>query len=843
MLKLVGFALIALVGIVLIGGIAVQLFFGGYAKEVAVKAINERLDAPLTVKEISFSVFRHFPYASVDLNNVELKEGIKGSTKPLLVAEKISAQFNVLSLLSGDYSVKRVRIENGKLMIAMDKTDHGNYFVFKKSASTSTGNAAVSIEKIILVNVEVEHSDLYNNQSYALLIKEAEATGEFSATKFSTNVDANLYVRNALVDNVSYLKEKPATLALDLFIDLDQELYKFNKCKLAVSEATFNVNGLVARTKNGYDLNLALNGEDIGLEELGSLLPEDYYKYIRGYSTEGDLKCDGTIKGTLSKKTSPAVEFNFGIKDGTIEQDGESIDDVNLSATYTNGKTQHGWKHSTLLVPKGSVVFNGIPFVFSLELSRFDNPFIALNLNGTVDLASIKPLLGINEDDELTGTLQLVNFEYRGAAGKINSKNAVAAQSSGTLVFKDVYYESGDAEIKSFNATLVSDGNNLNIHNCSAAIGNSDLSVSGNVSNAIPALVAGFTDNKLDANLTVVSENIDVNDFKFGNAASDSTSIYKTPWWKNISGKALCNVTNFKSDKFKASDVQMRLVADNGLVRFNGLQLSALGGSVLADGTFDLHENELMILETTFACKDVDVNRMFVEFDNFSQDGITADNLEGMLATRCYMKATWRNGEFQTNALVAMADVSIDKGELKKYEPMYALSKFAKVDDLENIRFSRLSNQIEIRNGVINIPNTTIRSSVATIELSGTHSLENIIDYKLKLNLNQLVSNKFKRVSTFDPEAMETSDNGMFNLYVRMKGPAGNPTITYDKTTVKVAVQQSVQQEGKTLKETLKQEFSRQENKEYKQQQVREWEAPEEYELLDLDANADTDAN
>ncbi|HZF99920.1 MAG TPA: AsmA family protein, partial [Chitinophagales bacterium] len=708
-IKFVGIAAAGFAVLLLVAGIAAQLLFGGYAKEAAVKAINERLESELVIGDIGFSVFSHFPYASVDLTGVELKEGIPGSSKPLLVAEKISAQFNVMSLWYGDYTVQRVRVENAKLFTAIDKAGKGNYFVFKKSSDAATG-AQVKIEKIILVNVDIEHTDLHNNQSYALLVNEATASGDFSAGQFTTDVTADLLVRNALVDGISCLQNKPATLKLGLYMDLEKELYKFNECELAVSEASFTLTGLVARVKTGYDLNLALKGNDIGLEELGSLMPEEYYRHIRGITTDGDLTCRGTVKGVMGKKQNPSVEFAFGIKNGTVEHDGEAIESVNLSAVYTNGNVkQRSWNASTLRVPQGSVVFNGTPFTFSLDLNRFDNPFVALNLNGTVDLASVKPLLGLHEDASLTGSLQLVNFEYRGAAGALRSKNTVATQSSGTLVFKDVNYSSGEAAIDGLNATLVSDGNNLALHECRANIGESDVSVSGNVNNMIPGLLIGFDKTQLHVNLTVVSENVNAKDFVFEVSGRDSTTT-ATAWWKNISGKALVNVARFKQNEFTATEMQMRLEAADGLVRFNGLQLSALGGSLMADGTCDLRKQDVTVLETTLACKNVDVNRMFNEFSNFSQDAITADNLDGILATRCYLKAVWRHGVFQNNELVAVADVNIDKGELKRFEPMYAMSKYAKVSDLENIRFSRLSNQIEIRNGVIQIPTTTIRS-------------------------------------------------------------------------------------------------------------------------------------
>ena len=163
-----------------------------------------------------------------------------------------------------------------------------------------------------------------------------------------------------------------------------------------------------------------------------------------------------------------------------------------------------------------------------------------------------------------------------------------------------------------------------------------------------------------------------------------------------------------------------------------------------------------------------------------------------------------------------------------------------KIQELENVRFSKIKNQIEIRNSTINIPTMDVFTNSLNLELSGTHTLDNIIDYRVKLNLLQLLTNKLKSNTSFDPDATEKTPEGLLNLYITMQGPADNPVIKYDKKTVKEKIKKDVTIEKQTLKQTLQKEFSSQQQQ---QDQVKDWKAPPQYEYLQVGDTMDNDAD
>ncbi|MBK7968854.1 MAG: hypothetical protein IPK08_07870 [Bacteroidetes bacterium] len=76
-------------------------------RNLVVESLNNNLKAEIEVEEISFSFFRHFPYASVAFENVRAKEphGFE-TTGTILNAKKLSLLFNLAGIFSDDLKLK-----------------------------------------------------------------------------------------------------------------------------------------------------------------------------------------------------------------------------------------------------------------------------------------------------------------------------------------------------------------------------------------------------------------------------------------------------------------------------------------------------------------------------------------------------------------------------------------------------------------------------------------------------------------------------------------------------------------------------------------------------------------
>jgi hypothetical protein len=165
--------------------------------------------------------------------------------------------------------------------------------------------------------------------------------------------------------------------------------------------------------------------------------------------------------------------------------------------------------------------------------------------------------------------------------------------------------------------------------------------------------------------------------------------------------------------------------------------------------------------------------------------------------------------------LNSIVHITIDEGELIGLESLSGISDylrnnrlisgFVEVEEfdrkLRHVRFSTLSNDIEIRNGVVHIPKMEIASSAMDISASGSHSFNNEIDYSIAFRIRDVLK---KKRSAFG----ETEDDGLGSrFFLAMKGTTENPEFSFDRDARRAQRKEDLEREKKVFKDIIKEEF------------------------------------
>ena len=218
-------------------------------------------------------------------------------------------------------------------------------------------------------------------------------------------------------------------------------------------------------------------------------------------------------------------------------------------------------------------------------------------------------------------------------------------------------------------------------------------------------------------------------------------------------------------------------------------------------------------------------------FNNFNQDFITAEHIKGIGTAEIEMQATWKPGFiFEKEKLKVKSHLVIEKGELIQFKPLESLSDYVSLEDLKTVQFSTLENTIEIENKVVTIPTMEIKSSALSVFISGSHTFEQEIDYRIKLLLSELMSTKFRKKNTQvkKTEFGEVKENGkIFNtIYFKMTGNSENPNISFDGIRFREDVQKGITKEKATITNIIKEDIlltKEQEKQEQGQDVIIEW--------------------
>jgi hypothetical protein len=238
--------------------------------------------------------------------------------------------------------------------------------------------------------------------------------------------------------------------------------------------------------------------------------------------------------------------------------------------------------------------------------------------------------------------------------------------------------------------------------------------------------------------------------------------------------------------------------------------LSTMDGSITTSGLIDGSDSTKLLITCFSEVNNINVTKMFESFENFGQTSVTDKNIKGVTTAKIQFASVLSPElKMDLDKLYAGVDMIIVNGEINNVESMKSMSRFIELKDLENVRFSTLKNQIELKNQMITIPKMEVKSNAINIVASGTHSFNNEINYKIKLSLNELLSKKAKQAKKENDEFGEVSDDGLgrTNIFLSMTGTVDKPVIRYDSKGAIQNVKQDLKVEKQTLKSILKDEF------------------------------------
>jgi hypothetical protein len=318
---------------------------------------------------------------------------------------------------------------------------------------------------------------------------------------------------------------------------------------------------------------------------------------------------------------------------------------------------------------------------------------------------------------------------------------------------------------------------NINENNCS---------FSGDFYSVIPYFT---TDNSaLTINANLYSNRLDLEKLLTAAGTDDSELQLALP--TSIQLHLTAQIDQFLFKSFNASNIKGTVDYANGKLQISPLQLSLAGGNVAAD--FSLYPTSNGQFEVTCdgALSNIDIQQVFGLFDNFGQTYLTGNNIKGNATVLVDFQTTLGADLLVLpNTIKSDLQVNIENGELNdvssfQYMITYIkgnkwIAPFVKEDDfaekLRHIKFSTLQNSIHIENSIITFPLMDIESSAMSITMEGTHSFDNVLDYRIGFDLKEMLLNA----------SSTAGGKSGRQIYLYMRGPMDNLEFGLDKDALR----------------------------------------------------------
>jgi len=790
----------------LILAVSLVFIYEDEVKSVAIKELNRHLQAEVRIdpKNIDLTFISSFPNCAIQFKKLTAMEAWKKKNKDtLLYAELLSLEFNMKDLFNKKYIIKKVNLFNAKCFLKIDKNGNENYIAWKTSPDTASGKGEglkFKLEDISIKNFKIVYKNKEQRFKSDLEIKDLAFSGNFSESSYRLTSKGNAYINILASDKVNYIKNK--NLKLDIELNVNNYNYEIKKSELTLNSMAFVMIGDFNYRDSLQNIKLEYKAKNLDIESVLSLLPDKYKSRINDYKSSGEFFANGNFNYSIEKPFS--IKSKFGINKATIEY---SPKNTKLSDVSVAGELLVDEKHSSLDLSNIKATLNGDNFSGNFLMTDFNDPFIEVTADGNFNLQNVYSFWPVDTLEKLEGSLK-IKGRVKGLVSDIK-KNT----------FSDKLSINVNVELEKLRTRFKNDTNDLAVESCKIIAlerdirvedlkmnkGKSDINLSGD----IPGLFNYILDKKAPLVIrgTLNSNNFYLEEFIFSGGGGTSASEepeYNLP--ANVNLVLDANIKHFKFGKFDATNIKGNFELKKQKAMLTDMTFETMEGQASVDAFVDGSGTSLdLTLQSKI--ENINVNKMFNHLNNFGQNTLLDKNINGFVTASIDFSGSWdKKLNSLLNSVKSTAELTIERGELNDFKPLESLSKFVDLKELQRIKFSSLSSNLEIKNSTIYIPQTIIKNSALNIEFSGTHTFNNDINYHIRLLISELLAKKRKQSDDeFGP--IENDPDNRRSAFILMTGNIDNIILKYDRQGMRQKIKEDLKIEKQTLKQILKEEF------------------------------------
>ena len=276
--------------------------------------------------KISLSIWEHFPYISINIDDLFLYDSIQSTKNDTVIySVKASVNFNIIDLLVKKNIIQQIYLEEG--IINLNKNQH-QFLNQKYKAKDAQKNS--NIKELLLVNIKFKFLDDKSKSNINCNINECL----IDIDKDIYDLKGKIFSKKVQIGKINYLQEITSSLNLKLKFNNNQILI-IKGSHILIEEVLAEISGIIGRKRL---LNLSFATEEQQIKHIIRYMPKKFRALTKSFLAEGLMDCKGEIIRKSDDK-NPSFTMDFKIKTGVFELKDKPIKLTNIS---TNGKITNG---------------------------------------------------------------------------------------------------------------------------------------------------------------------------------------------------------------------------------------------------------------------------------------------------------------------------------------------------------------------------------------------------------------------------------------------------------------------------------------------------------------------
>lgn len=777
------------------------------------RKVNESVNTKISYGGLRLTVFESFPGITARFSNLLVSPSPYydktqlpfDNNDTLLYASSLSLTVSLPSLLTGTVAVRSVTVRDGQVNLLTDKRGDINYEVIEGSKGDGKN---IRLRNISARNVRAVWHDRSAAMRIAGTLNDATLNGEI----FRTGIFLNTAL-NAEIDSINIRNSTVRNIPVDASVRLRKSASSVtvSKGSLRLADLDFGIDGNVNYSSSS--LNLTVTGKKINIKSLLSMIPEGISLFGGDISPAGILDISCGISGSYGDAGKPHIEMTYNLSGGRMSSLSGAFreNSLDLRGSMSNGELNSAETFQVtvdmLEASYGSAMLKG-----SLMLNNLKNPHITLDLEGDLDFDDLGRITKNGFIHQQTGSVA-GKIHLSGNLpdnARISSAVLPSLKPDISLKFNEFGGVFGEKEtVLSGVNGIVMIGNDLVADSLYFAYGDQHFIINATLKNFIP----WFAGQPGMMNITGDIHTDRLVTAMFAGSDDDTTlsagkiiDIFPA----DVSAQVELTADSLFFMGFRAADFSSRLDYRPYVFNFTNIKATGLKGSLGGGLMLGKQKEGDYMAKAQLEASGVDINQAFNAFNNFGQSFIVSENLAGRLTGNVTLLTPLDSGyRIITPALIAESHVVITDGRLVDFGPVTSLSSYLDLDELKDISFSKMENDLFIKNSTVSIPKMLINSSAINFTLYGTHNFDGDYSYHVRLLLSEVLSRKARDrnrdVSAFGQ--VQVDGTGKATIPLKIVGDEDETDVSYDFGQAKDNIKTDIALEKQDLKGILNEEY------------------------------------
>ena len=768
-LKIFG-GLIVLVFILML---VLPYFYKDKLVELVKTEANKNLNATLDFDDVDLTFFAHFPQLTLKIEDLTLTGQGEFEGVQLVSFNSFNLVLGLSKVLAGEKipDINKIFIDSPKVTALVLKSGKVNWDIVKTKGSkqdslTPSEDSDVGVDfNILLKYYEIKDAEIsyIDETSKTILTIEGldhSGSGNFGASNFGLATKTHIDKITYQMETTKYIDNSTFNAEINFDVDLDAMRFDITNGDIQLNKFALKTSGFIEMAGDDMKVDINFTSPSTELKQLMALVPKKFTGDLDEYKFTGNVAFNGWVKGVLNENEIPLFGMHLSVDNGSfhyadLPKTAEKIE-IKVDIELKNSKDLNSL---VVDVNQFNMDLGGNPINASLNLI---NPMTSMdvksNVKAVIDLASLKDVMPIEKEDELNGKIESdLNFE--GSLEAAGNEEYDKLKANGFVKMQDFTYRSSafNQPVLINNTELIFDMDKAELKSLEVKIGKSDFSATGQLTDFLPY---ALMNKELKGALNYHSDYLDLDELiafamtedeeeKDENKSKDEQSEAKADKTKeqsdqkeeklipeNVSFILKASIDKLKYDDIDIKDFNGVIRLKKGKLKLENCRLNTLGGSVVANGSFDEIKKGESKVAFNFRMKNLSIKQSADKIEMVKKYAPMAKYTKGTFTTNLVFRSTLDKAlDPVLNTVYSKGKLLTHNVQIEGYKPLNTFAEVTKTKDIVLQKFDDLIINYEIIDGKAFIKPFNFKIDKLTGNSFGSVDLEQNLDFLVHLKI------------------------------------------------------------------------------------------------------------